>query len=157
MEGALTWLPLSTNWGRSTILVIEFPAGHSNFTGEGAKELARLVESETIRVLDLLIVTKSDDGTVGAIEIEDLDQVEGLGGIEAELGEFLSEDDVVNLAEAMEPGSTAAALIFENRWAAPFASAMRRAGGQLVANGRIPIQAILASLEADEATANEGA
>jgi len=138
-------------------LVIEFPPGHPNFTGEGAKELARLVESETIRVLDLMIVTKNADGTVDALELDEVDQVDELGPLEGDLGEFLSEEDVVNLAAAMEPGSTAAALVFENRWAAPFASAMRRAGGQLVANGRIPIQAILASLEADEATATEGA
>ena len=73
-----------------------------------------------------------------------------------QLAELLAEDDVVHLAAAMEPGSTAGVLIWENLWAAPFASAARRSGGQLIANGRIPIQAIIASIEADEALATEG-
>ena len=71
----------------------------------------------------------------------------------AQLAELLAEEDVVHLASAMEPGSTAGVLIWENLWAAPFASAVRRSGGQLIANGRIPIQAIIASIEADEALA----
>ena len=71
--------------------------------------------------------------------------------LEAELAELLAADDVEHLAAAMEPGSTAGVLIWENLWAAPFASAARRSGGQLIANGRIPIQAIIASIEADEA------
>ena len=79
-----------------------------------------------------------------------------LQALEAELAELLAEDDVVHLAAAMDPGSTAGVLIWENLWAAPFASAARRSGGQLIANGRIPIQAIIASIEADEALATEG-
>jgi hypothetical protein len=71
--------------------------------------------------------------------------------LEAELAEMLAEEDVEHLAAAMDPGSTAGVLIYENLWAAPFASAARRAGGQLIANGRIPTQAILAAIEADEA------
>lgn len=138
-------------------LVVEFPAGHTNFTGEGAKELAKLVGSETIRVLDLLILTKNDDGSVDAVEIEDLQEVDELRSLEAELAEILSTDDVANLAASMEPGTTAAALVYENRWAAPFASALRHAGGQLIANGRIPIQAILASVESETASPSEGA
>jgi hypothetical protein len=130
-------------------LVVEFPAGHSNFTGEGAKELARLVDSDTIRVLDILILTKNDDGSVDALEIDDLDAVDDLVAMEAELAEILSVEDVEHLAASMEPGTTAAALVYENRWAAPFASALRKAGGQLIANGRIPIQAIVASIEAE--------
>ena len=137
-------------------LVVEFPAGQTNFTGEGAKELTRLVESETIRVLDLLILKKNDDGTVDAFEIDDVPEVDELRAAEAELAELLSVDDVANLAESMEPGTTAAALVYENRWAAPFASALRHAGGQLVANGRIPIQAILASIESEDAAKSEG-
>jgi hypothetical protein len=143
--------------GPVDFLVVEFPAGQSNFTGEGAKELARLVESETIRVLDLLILTKNADGSVDAFEIDDLDEVDELRRLEAELAELLSVEDVANLAESMEPGTTAAALVYENRWAAPFASALRHAGGQLIANGRIPIQAIVASIEAEDATASPGA
>jgi Family of unknown function (DUF6325) len=133
-------------------VVVEFPAGASNFTGEMATELLALVDSGTIRVIDALILTKDADGNVEATELADA----GLGelqAIEAELGELLAGDDVEHLAAAMEPGSTAGVLIWENLWAAPFASAARRAGGQLIADGRIPIQAIIASIEADEATA----
>jgi hypothetical protein len=104
-----------------------------------------------------LILTKNDDGTVEATELENIAELGELQALEAELAELLAADDVVHLAAAMEPGSTAGVLIWENLWAAPFASAARRAGGQLIANGRIPIQAIIASIEADEALTTEGA
>ena len=90
-------------------------------------------------------------------EISDLGELGELRRIEGELAQTLAVDDVVNLAAAMEPGSVAGVLVYENTWAAPFASAMRRAGGQLIANGRIPIQAIIAAVEADEAEALETA
>jgi hypothetical protein len=137
-------------------IVVEFPAGASNFTGEMAKELLTLVDSGTIRVIDILILTKNEDGTVEPMEFSDIDELGELQKVEAQLAELLAEDDVVNLAAAMEPGSTAGVLIWENLWAAPFASAARRSGGQLIANGRIPIQAIIASIEADEEPATEG-
>ena len=137
-------------------VIIEFPAGKSNFTGEMAQELLALVDAGTIRVIDILILTKNEDGSVDAIELSDLDELGELQALEADLAELLAADDVVHLAAAMEPGSTAGVLIWENLWAAPFASAARRAGGQLIANGRIPIQAIIASIEADEALATEG-
>jgi hypothetical protein len=136
-------------------LVVEFPPGAANFTGEMAAEIGRLVDSKVIRVLDLLILQKDADGTVEALEIDDLDQVDELRVAETQLAELLAEEDVAHLAAAMEPGSIAGVLVWENLWAAPFASAARRAGGQLIANGRIPIQAILASLEADQSS--EGA
>ncbi len=138
-------------------VVIEFPAGASNFTGEMARELVTLVEAGTIRVIDVLILTKNDDGTVDAMELSDVEELGELQAIETELAELLVADDVVNLAACMDPGSTAGVLIYENLWAAPFAAAARRSGGQLIANGRIPIQAIIASIEADEALATEGA
>jgi Family of unknown function (DUF6325) len=137
-------------------LVVEFPREASNFTGEMAKELLALVDSETIRVIDILILAKSEDGSVGAMELSDVEDLGPLQRVEAELGELLAADDVEHLAAAMEPGSTAGVLIWENLWAAPFASAARRTGGQLIANGRIPIQAIIASIEADQAPATEG-
>ena len=137
-------------------LVVEFPAGRSNFTGEMAAELVSLVEAGTVRVLDLLMLHKADDGTIEAFEIDDLDEVDELRALEGEIAEILAAEDVAHLAEAMENGSTAGVLVWENTWAAPFASAARRAGGQLVASGRIPIQAILASLEAEDAAINEG-
>jgi hypothetical protein len=130
-------------------VVVEFPAGAKNFTGEMATELLRLVDAGTIRVIDILILDKNEDGSVDASEFSDLDQLGELQSIEAELADLLAAEDVDHLAASMEPGSTAGVLIWENRWAAPFASAARRSGGQLIANGRIPIQAIIASLEAD--------
>ena len=133
-------------------LVVEFPAGASNFTGEMAAELLALVDSGTIRVIDILILTKDEDGAVEAMELADVGELGELQALEAQLAELLAEDDVEHLAAAMEPGSTAGVLIWENLWAAPFASAARRSGGQLIANGRIPIQAIIASIEADERT-----
>jgi hypothetical protein len=132
-------------------LVVEFPPGQSNFTGEMASELAALVDKGVIRVLDLLIIAKDDDGTIEAMEIDDLDAVDEIVRLEADIAEILAADDVEHLAAAMEPGTVAGVLVWENTWAAPFASAARRSGGQLVATGRIPIQAIIASLEADEA------
>ena len=138
-------------------LIVEFPAGAQNFTGEGAAELARLHDSGIIRVMDVLILAKAQDGSVEAQELSDLPELGELVRIEAQLAQTLAEEDVAHLAAAMDPGSVAAALVYENLWAAPFASAMRRAGGQLIANGRIPIQAIIAAVEADEALAAEGA
>jgi len=128
-------------------LVVEFPAGASNFTGEMATELLGLVDRGIIRVIDILILTKSADGTVEAMELSDIGDLGELETLEAELAELLAEDDVEHLAAAMEPGSVAGVLIWENLWAAPFA----------FANGRIPIQAIIASIEADEASTTVGA
>ena len=130
-------------------VVVEFPVGAKNFTGEMAAELLRLVDAGTIRVVDILILDKNEDGSVDATEFSDIEQLGELQTIEAELADLLSADDVDHLAASMEPGSTAGVLIWENLWAAPFASAARRSGGQLIANGRIPIQAIIASIEAD--------
>jgi len=134
-------------------VVVEFPAGEQNFTGEMVEELLALVRAGTIRVIDVLILTKNEDGTVDAMELSDIEELGELQALEAQLAELLAEDDVENLAAAMDPGSTAGVLIWENLWAAPFAAAARRSGGQLIATGRIPIQAIIASIEADEATA----
>jgi hypothetical protein len=133
-------------------VVVEFPAGAGNFTGEMVKELLALVDQGTIRVIDILILAKDEDGAVEAMELADVGDLGELQTLEAELAELLAEDDVEHLAAAMDPGSVAGVLIYENLWAAPFASAARRSGGQLIANGRIPIQAIIASIEADEAT-----
>ena len=140
-------------------LIVEFPVGTQNFTGEMADELLRLAESGIIRVLDVLILQKGVDGLVEAHELDEIDGFDEIRALEANIAEILAADDVLMLAEAMEPGSVAVALVWENVWAAPFASAARRAGGQLVATGRIPIQAIVASIEAEvaaEAADEEG-
>lgn len=137
-------------------VVVEFPAGEANFTGEMAAELVALANAGTIRLLDLLVLRKDDDGALEAFEVDDLDEIDELRALETQVAEILAADDVAHLAEAMEPGSTAGVLVWENSWAAPFASAARRSGGQLIATGRIPIQAILASVEAENAASSEG-
>jgi hypothetical protein len=137
-------------------VIVEFPAGQANFTGEMVDELLKLVDSNTIRVIDVLILAKDDAGTVEAMELSDVAELGPLRQLEAELAELLAEEDVEHLAAAMDPGSVAGVLVYENLWAAPFASAMRRAGGQLIANGRIPIQALIAAVEADAALEAQG-
>jgi len=132
-------------------LVVEFPPGAQNFTGEMAAELVRLSDAGTIRVLDLLILQKAADGSVDAYEIDETEAADEIRALETHVSEILAADDVEHLAAAMEPGSVAGVLVWENTWAAPFASAARRAGGQLIATGRIPIQAIAASIEAEQA------
>lgn len=130
-------------------IVVEFPG--SRFNGEIAPALRDLVDRDLIRVLDLLILKKDSEGTLEAFELSDLEDTE-LGGLQShedELAMLLSEDDVNALAAAIEPGSSAAVLVWENKWAAPFGAAVRHSGGQLVASGRIPVQALLAAIEAD--------
>jgi hypothetical protein len=133
-------------------IVVEFPG--SRFNGEIAPALQDLVERELVRVLDLLVLKKDPDGSLQAFELSDLDESEvgELRTYESQLAMLVSEEDVTAVAEAIEPGSSAAVLVWENSWAAPFASAVRRSGGQLVASGRIPIQALLAAIEADQET-----
>jgi hypothetical protein len=137
-------------------LIVEFPAEAAHFTGEMARELLALVDQGTIRIIDLIVLVKNDDGSIDAMELEDMEELGELRRLEAELAELLAEADVVNLAAAMDPGSTAGVIVYENLWAAPFATAARHAGGQLIANGRIPMQAIIAAIEADEALETAG-
>ena len=136
-------------------IVVEFPG--SRFKGEIAPALNDLVSRGIVRVLDLLLIRKQEDGSLDFFELSDLDESEigSLRAYETALATLLSEEDVEAVAAAVEPGSTAALLVWENSWAAPFASAVRRAGGQLAATGRIPVQAILAAIEADEAEDEE--
>ena len=143
--------------GPVDFVVVEFPAGVSHFTGEMADELVALMEAGTIRLIDLIVLTKDESGVVDAIELNDLDDLGPFAALEDDLAELLAEDDVVHLAAAMEPGTVAGVIVYENLWAAPFASAARRAGGQLIANGRIPIQAIIAAIEADAELEAQGA
>ena len=128
-------------------LVVEFPG--SNFNGEILPELADLVDRGVVRVLDLVLIKKQEDGSFEGFEFDDIESgsLGQLRELERELADLLSEDDIVAVAEALDPGSTAALLVYENLWAAPFASAVRRSGGQLVANGRIPVQALIGALE----------
>ena len=132
-------------------LVVAFPAGQAKFSGEMASELTALVKAGTVRVLDLLLVTKSADGSVVAGELREADDsaVGQLRELEADLAVLLAESDIEKIGMTLEPDSAAAVLVWENVWAAPFGSAVRRSGGQLLSSGRIPTQAILAATEAD--------
>jgi hypothetical protein len=139
-------------------LVVAFPAGQADFSGEMARELRALMDSGTVRVLDLVLVTKDVDGSVEATELRDADdsEVGQLHAAEADLAVLLAESDIDEIGGVLEPGSSAAVLVWENTWAAPFGSAVRRSGGQLVADGRIPTQAILAAMDADRAAKAQG-
>ena len=140
-------------------LVVGFPAGKADFSGAMADELKKLMDGGTIRVLDLVIVTKAEDGTVEAAELRDHDESEvgELRSLEAELSLMLALEDVERVGADLEPGSTAAVLVWENTWAGPLASAIRHSGGELIANGRIPTQAIIAAAEEDREAAEAGA
>jgi len=138
-------------------LVVEFPPDTSTFSGEGAQELLRLHDAGIIRVMDVIVIGKDEDGTIMAQELADFGEMSELSRIETELAETLAEEDLEHLAAPMEPGTVAGVLIYENLWAAPFASAVRRNGGQLIANGRIPVQALIAALQADEELMGAGA
>ena len=139
-------------------LVVEFPAAKANFSGEMATQLGSLVDRELIRVLDLLLLRKGVDGSVEVAELSELAaaDVGELLALEANLAMLLAEEDVEAIGAALEPGSVAAVLVYENSWAGPFASSVRRSGGQLVASGRIPTQALLAAVEADAQTVQQG-
>ena len=132
-------------------ILVEF-SGDSFGQGKIAPILKDYVDRDLIRILDLLFLKKDEDGSVEAFEASDLDDSEigELRSYEKELAMLLSEQDVADLMETIEPGSSAAVLVWENLWAAPFGAAVRHAGGQLVATGRIPIQAIIAAMESDE-------
>jgi hypothetical protein len=130
-------------------LLIELPPGHATFTPETVAALATLVRSEAVRLLDLLVVAKEEDGTVDAFEVDDADGIAELRLLEPEVAEVIAAGDVVNLAQAMRDGTAAGVVVWENRWAAPFARAVRSSGARLIATGRIPLHAIVASLDAD--------
>jgi dihydroorotase-like cyclic amidohydrolase len=136
-------------------ILVEWPGKQP--TGEAVPHLVDLVDKGIIRVLDLAFITKAEDGSVAGIDIADLgDQVEEMKVFAGASSGVLSDDDFAEAAEALEPGTSAALLVYENRWAGPFAAAVRRSGGQLVANGRIPVQAFLAALDAAEAAETAG-
>jgi dihydroorotase-like cyclic amidohydrolase len=130
-------------------VLIEWPGRQP--TGEALPHLVDLVERGIIRVLDLAFIVKGEDGSVAGVDISELGaEVPEIKVFEGAATGLLSDEDTAEAAEALEPGTSAALLVYENSWAAPFASAVRRSGGQLVANGRIPVQAFLAALDAAE-------
>lgn len=133
-------------------VVIEWPGRQPD--GSALPMLVDLVEQGTIRLLDLAFITKDEDGNVADLTIDELGEVSAeFTTFEGASSGLLGDDDIAEAAVALDPGTSAAVLIWENSWAAPFAVALRKSGGQLVASGRIPVQALVASLEASEATA----
>ncbi len=129
-------------------VVVEFP--DNRMTGEGLPLLVDLVDRGIIRLIDLTFFTKGADGSVAIIELADID---GDGELDLTVFEgassgVLGEHDVNEAAAAVESGSSAALIVYENKWAAPFAAAVRRGGGQLVAFGRIPVQDLVSALDA---------
>ena len=148
MESATDMPGDDIDTGPIDYLVIEFPG--NRMTGEGWPLLVDLVDRGIIRILDLVFIRKDEDGSVVALSIQDL----GAEGIDLAIFEgassgLLADEDLADAASTIEPGCSAGVLVYENTWAAPFAAAMRRSGGQLVAYGRIPVQALLAALEAE--------
>jgi len=135
-------------------VVLEWPKLQP--TGEVVPLIVDLVDRGVIRLLDVAFVAKAEDGSIVGFEIGGPESAEaGLDMFEGASSGLLDEEDLKEAAEVIEPGAAAALLVWENTWAAPVATAMRRSGGQLVASGRIPVQAIIASLDAVEAgTAN---
>jgi uncharacterized protein DUF6325 len=140
-------------------LVVRFPADKADFSGAMADELKKLTDGGTVRVLDLLMVTKDEDGNVDAAELRDADEsaVGELRSLEADVSLLLAMEDVERVGADLEPGSTAAVLVWENTWAGPFAAAIRHSGGELIATGRIPTQALIAAAEEDREAAEAGA
>jgi hypothetical protein len=133
-------------------VVLEWQGQQPN-AGEVQPLLLDLVDRGIIRILDIAFVTKDEDGSVSAIDIGDLKQVAtAFAEFEGASSGLLGFEDLQEAAAALDPGTSAAVLVWENRWAAPVAAALRRSGGQLVASGRIPVQAILATLDEVEAS-----
>jgi hypothetical protein len=140
--------------GPIDIVVIGFPP-EAPMTGEAAPLLLDLVERGIIRVLDVLFVTANADGTVSGFDASDLDE-KGVGDFtlfEGASSGLLGEDDVATTGAAIEPGSSAVVIVYENRWAAPFAAAVRRNGGVLIDNQRIPVADLIGALDAAESAA----
>ena len=133
-------------------VVLEWPEGRPS--GEAAPMIIDLVHRGLVRILDVAFIRKEEDGSVTAL---DLDHMEGYDGafkeFEGASSGLLDYEDLQDAGAALEKGAAAAVLIWENRWLAPVAVALRRSGAQMVASGRVPVQAILASLDALEAQA----
>jgi hypothetical protein len=143
-----TQAPELDELGPIDYLIVEFPADREP-DGSALPYLFDLVDNGVIRLIDLAFIRRDLDGTVAGVDIADFGMTGDLDVTlfaEASSG-ILDDDDLADAGNALEPGCSAAVLIYENRWAAPFATALRRNGAQLVANGRIPVQAILASLD----------
>ena len=131
-------------------LIVEWPGRQP--TGEAVPHLVDLVDRGLIRIVDLAFIAKAEDGSVTRLELADLGDEVAFSVFEGASSGLLSEEDTDEAANALEPGTSAALLVYENSWAAPFASALRRTGAQLIASGRIPIDAVVEALDTAEAS-----
>ena len=158
MEAHVTHIDVD-QLGPVDYLVVGFPADKADFSGAMADELKKLIDSGTIRVLDLVMVTKAPNGAVEAAELRDRDESEvgELRSLEADLSLVLAMEDVERVGADLEPGSAAAVLVWENTWAGPLVSAIRHSGGELIGTGHIPTQALIAAAEEDREAAEAGA
>jgi hypothetical protein len=131
-------------------VVVEFPG--NKMTGEGFPILLDLVDRGIIRILDLVFITKGEDGSVAGIAIADFDSdgTLDLAVFEGASSGLLDDSDIEEAGDVIEPGSSAGLLIYENRWAAPFAAALRRGGAELVARGPIPAEELVSAVDAAE-------
>ena len=136
--------------GPVDFVLIEFHA--DKLTGEAAPALMDLVERGIIRLYDLMVISKHDDGSVEALELQDPAGVDGFSYFAGARSGLLGDDDLREAAEAMEPGTVAALIVYENSWAIPFVAAARNSGGELIASARIPATDVMAALEALEPT-----
>lgn len=140
---------VDTELGPIDYVVVEYPDGRP--TGEALPYLMDLIDRRVITIMDVAFIVKAADGQVTRVTLADLQalgapEFDVLAGAAAGL---LDEQDIAQVADVLAPGSAGAILVYENTWAGPFAAALRRAGAQLVANGRVPVQAMLAALQAD--------
>jgi hypothetical protein len=151
MTADLAQAPDLDEMGPVDYIVLAFPT--SRMTGEALPMLIDLVDRGVIRILDLVFLQKSEDGTVTTLSQVDLERMKVLEAalFEGAASGLLGAEELAEAAEALDPGTAAGVLVYENVWAAPFAAALRRSGGQLVASGHIPIPALVAALDALEA------
>ena len=133
--------------GPIDFVLLEFHEGR--LTGRTAEELRRLVDAGIVWVYDLMVLGKTEDGSVYTLDVvEDVDRVGGFGLLAGSRSGLLSEEDMHDAATALEPGTLAALLVYENLWAIPFVAAARESGGELVASGRIPAPVVMEALDA---------
>jgi hypothetical protein len=151
IEGGVVSREQLEEMGPIDYVVLEWPGRQPK--GEAAPLIVDLVDRGIIRILDVAFMVKGEDGTIATLEASDLEGFDEFDGASSGL---LGEDELRDAASVLEPGTSAAVLVWENRWAAPVAVALRRSGGQLVSSGRLQIQAVLAALEASEAQSKTG-
>jgi hypothetical protein len=137
--------------GPIDFVLIEFP--QDRLTGEASQALAELVDNGTIRLYDVMVISKDRDGSVEGLELNDPGGVDGFTYFAGARSGLLGDEDLDQAASAMEPGTVAALIVFENTWAVPFVAAARNSGGEMIASARIPASDVMAAIEALEPSA----